>query len=247
MLRKSIVHLKDNAVGYVALFAALGGTSYAAVRLTPGSVTASALKGGAVTHAKLARNSVSGKNVINGTLTSSDFAKGVLTAGTNGAAGSNGSAGGHGTAGTSGPAGPAGAAGANGNSAIIVRARGTGTVSGPHGATTNVPISNASWTQAPGDVALLTGTVTMTTPASCTGSFGNSFLVQIDGTPATFALAPTAPASSTVTMPISVMSVMEPASSTTHQITASIANSCTKGGEDYSVSDVKLDVVKFGG
>jgi hypothetical protein len=28
-------------------------------------------------------------------------------------------------------------------------------------------------------------------------------------------------------------------------LTAAFANSCTKSGEDYTVSDVKLDVVKF--
>jgi hypothetical protein len=239
MHRRFIAHVTHNVVGYLALFAALGGTSYAAVRLTPGSVTNRALARGAVSHAKLATNSVNGKNIINGTLTQADLAAGTLAGLTNG------SKGGRGTAGPAGPAGPAGRAGADGSAAIIARARGTGAVSAPHGATTSVPVDGGTWNQDPGDVDLVTGSVTIQTPSACTGSFGNSLLLQVDGAPATFAMAPTAPASGTVTMPIAVMSVMEPASSTSHHLTASLANSCTKAGEDYGVSDLKVDVVKF--
>jgi hypothetical protein len=248
VLRKFSVHVKHNLVGYVALFAAMGGTSYAAVRLTPGSVTARALGSGAVTHAKLSSNSVSGKNVINGTLTAADFAKGLLsgTSGVNGSTGVNGTNGSSGTRGAPGPAGPAGAAGADGNSAIIARGRGTGTVSAPHGASTDVGISGATWTQGANDVNLVTGSVTISTPASCTGSFGNSLVIKVDGTPSTFAVGPTVPASSSFTVPIAVMAVMEPGNTAGHTITAAFANSCTKGGEDYSVSNLKIDVVKFG-
>jgi hypothetical protein len=248
MRRRFILHLRDNFVGYVALFAALGGTSYAAVSLTAGSVTSRALARGAVTHAKLATGSIDGTNIINGSLTRSDFAPGTLAAitkGANGAAGATGSAGSAGGRGLAGPTGPAGAAGANGNGAIILRARGTGTVAGPHAATTSVPLNDSTWSQAPGEIDLVTGSVTMTTPPSCTGSFGNSLTVQVDGAPATFAMAPNSPASSTVTMPIAVMSVMEPGSSTNHHVTAALANSCTKSGEDFSVSDVKIDILKF--
>jgi hypothetical protein len=247
VLRKFSVHLKDNLVGYLALFAALGGTSYAAVRLTPGSVTARALGTGAVTHAKLAHNSVSSKNIINGTLTASDFKSGTFSGvvGAKGDSGSSGSGGSSGTRGLTGPAGPAGAAGANGNAAIIARARGGATLTAPHGAATDIGVGGGTWTQAPGDVDLITGSVTVTTPATCTGSFGNSLLIKVDGTPSTFAVGPTAPASTTVTVPLAVMAVMEPTSSTTHTVTATFANSCTKGGEDYSVGDLKIDVVKF--
>lgn len=245
MHRRFIVHVKHNVVGYLALFAALGGTSYAAVRLTPGSVTNRALARGAVSHTKLAANSVNARNIINGTLTRADFAAGTLGASKNGA---NGTAGGNGSRGPAGPAGPVGAAGpagADGSAAIVARARGTGAVSAPHGASTSVPVSGGTWNQDPGDVDLVTGSATITTPSACTGSFGNALMIQIDGAPATFAAAPTAPASSTMTMPIAVMAVMEPSSSTTHHITASLGNSCTKNGEDFGVSDLKLDVVKF--
>jgi hypothetical protein len=239
MHRRLIAHVKHNVVGYLALFAALGGTSYAAVRLTPGSVTSRALARGAVTHTKLATNSVDARNIISGTLTRGDFAPGTLAALTNG---SKGAAGGKGAAG---PAGPAGSAGADGSAAIVARARGTAAITAPHGATTSVPVNGGTWTQDTGDIALVTGSATIKTPAACTGSFGNAVTIQVDGAPATFAVAPTAPASTTMTMPIAVMAVMEPASSTTHRITASLGNSCTKDGEDFGVSDLKLDIVKF--
>ena len=251
MLRRIIFHLRNNVVGYVALFAALGGTSYAAVRLAPGSVTNRALARGAVSHSKLAANSVTSADIADGSLKPGDFARQTMTALTkgggvttaaDGTTGSRGANGGSGTAGALGPAGPAGAAG---SASIIVRARGTGTVSAPHGASTAVPINDATWTQSPGELDLITGTVTVTIPSACTGSFGNALILSVDGTPATFALAPSTPASSTVTMPFNVTSVMEPASAAAHHITASLANSCTKAGEDYSVGDVKLDVVKF--
>jgi hypothetical protein len=106
-------------------------------------------------------------------------------------------------------------------------------------------LSGASWTQAPGELDLLVGSVTMQTPATCTGSIGNALVVNVDGTATTFALAPSAPASSTVTVPIAVAGIMEPTASSSHTITASLANSCTKAGEDYTVTGVKLDIVKF--
>lgn len=51
-------HLKANVVGYVALFVALGGTSYAAVILPADSVGSRQLRNGAVINAKLANGSV---------------------------------------------------------------------------------------------------------------------------------------------------------------------------------------------
>jgi hypothetical protein len=224
-----IDHLRGNAVGYVALFAALGGTSYAAVNLKPGSVRSTALASGAVTHSKLARSSVSQTNVVKHSLTSSAFNTGTLRA----------------ISGSAGPAGPAGPAGAAGNASIVVRSAGTGTVTAPHGANTNIPLSAASWTQGASDLNLIAGSVTIKTPGSCTGSFGNSVLISVDGTTTTFGVAPNVPASSTVTVPIAVGELMEPGASKAHQITAQLANTCTKSGEDYTVSGAKLDVLSF--
>jgi hypothetical protein len=245
MHRRFIAHVKHNVVGYIALFAALGGTSYAAVSLTPGSVTNRALARGAVTHTKLAANSVNGANIVNGTVTKADLAAGTLADLANGSKGAAGGKAGRDATGPAGPVGPAGRAGADGSASIIARARATASVTAPHGATTSVPVDSGTWNQDPGDVDLVTGSVTIKTPSACTGSFGNSLILQVDGAPATFAVAPTAPPSGTVSMPIAVMAVMEPSSSTTHHLTASLANSCTKAGEDFGISDLKVDIVKF--
>jgi hypothetical protein len=152
-----------------------------------------------------------------------------------------------GPAGPQGATGPAGLAGPAGSTstAVQLRAFSTGTVTAPHGASTSVPLSGASWTQAAGDLDLVVGSVTLQIPSACTGSFGNALVINVDGKATTFGLAPTTPASSSITMPISVAGIMEPTASTSHTITAALANSCTKSGEDFTVNNVKLDVVKF--
>jgi hypothetical protein len=227
-----IGHLRGNAVGYVALFSALGGTSYAAVNLKPGSVRTNALANGAVTHSKLAASSVDERNLVKRSLTAADFKPGALKT-LNGPNGPNG------------VAGPAGPPGANGSASIVARARGTATVTAPHGATTDIPLSTGGWTQGPNDLNLVAGSMVIKTPPACTGSFGNSVLVQVDGVPTTFGVAPQIPASTTVTVPIAVGELMESGTSTAHQVTAKLANSCTKAGEDFTVSNARLDVVSF--
>jgi hypothetical protein len=48
-------HLKSNVIAYLALFIALGGTSYAAIRLPTGSVGTREIRNGAVTPKKLSK------------------------------------------------------------------------------------------------------------------------------------------------------------------------------------------------
>jgi hypothetical protein len=55
---KVLTHVRHNLVAYLALFVALGGTSYAAVNLPAGSVGTRELRNGAVTNQKLAKGSV---------------------------------------------------------------------------------------------------------------------------------------------------------------------------------------------
>ncbi|HYZ30288.1 MAG TPA: hypothetical protein VE570_14595 [Thermoleophilaceae bacterium] len=230
---KSVVaHVRGNVIAYVALFAALGGTSYAAVKLEPGSVRTAALARGAVTHSKLAGNSVTQRNIVKGSLTASAFKSGVL-------GGTKGAPGGNGTPGATGPA------GANGTGSVVLKTQGTGSVTAPHGAATSIPLGASSWSQAGNELNLIAGAVTLKTPATCTGSFGNSVLINVDGATTTFAVAPTAPANATVTVPIAVGSLMEPGNTSPHQVTASLANSCTKDGEDFTVTGLKLDVLSF--
>jgi hypothetical protein len=249
MPHRIFVHLRANVVGYVALFIALGGSSYAAVRLAPGSVHASAIAKGAVTHSKLATNSVRSGNIANGTLGSADFKSGTFLQGLKGDAGASGSSGLKGLDGLKGPtgnAGPTGAAGRDGSASIGMQARMSGSVSAPHGASTSVPVTGGTWTQSAGELDFIAGSATIHVPSSCTGSFGNALVVSVDGTAQTFAVAPTVPASTTVTVPLVVGTLSEPDSDTPHTLTASFGNSCTKSGEDYSVTGVKIDAVKIG-
>jgi hypothetical protein len=59
-MNKLIGHLRGNAIGYLALFVALGGTGYAAVSLPAGSVGTPQLRNGAVTAKKLNGRSIAG-------------------------------------------------------------------------------------------------------------------------------------------------------------------------------------------
>jgi len=97
-VRRTASYLKRHHVALFALFFALGGTSFAA------------------TNAVLAKNSVGTKQVIDGSLGTSDLSKTARSAlkGNRGAAGPAGPSGPTGPAGPAGQAGPAGATGAQG-------------------------------------------------------------------------------------------------------------------------------------
>jgi hypothetical protein len=227
MPERILQHFKGNLVAYLALFVALGGSSYAAVELSPGSVGTRALAKGAVTSKKLAAGSVGSRSVVDGSLGRADFRPDVLA-----------------VAGKGGKGDP-GAAGAPGGASVGARARSTGSVVAAHGGSTNVPLSAGGWTQEAGELDLIAGSMTVRTPPACTGSFGSALTISVDGAATTFGVPPQVPPSSSVTVPLLVGTLTEPGSSTQHQMTAALANSCTKDGEDFTVSDVKLDVLKF--
>lgn len=103
-----------NVMSTVAVFVALGGSSYAAVRLGTNAVKAPNLAKGAVTGPKIARNAVTSAKVKDGTLLAKDFKAGQMAAaaGAKGDPGAKGDIGPKGDAGATGPVGPAtGAAG----------------------------------------------------------------------------------------------------------------------------------------
>jgi hypothetical protein len=66
-------------VAYLALFVALGGTTYAAVNLPANSVGTKQLRDGAVTGSKLHLHAVGANDVVNHSLTGSQIAGGSLT------------------------------------------------------------------------------------------------------------------------------------------------------------------------
>lgn len=87
MASKLAAHIKGNVVGYIALFIALGGTSYAAINLPRNSVGSKQLRSNSVTSGK----------VRNGSLRASDFQAGALKRGPRGPQGPAGPGGGTGT------------------------------------------------------------------------------------------------------------------------------------------------------
>ena len=95
-------HLRHNVVGYLALFVALGGSSYAAVALPANSVRAKQLR----------KDSVSSSKVKNGSLLKRDFKTGQLPRGPAGLPGLEGA---------DGTDGADGADGANGATNVTAR------------------------------------------------------------------------------------------------------------------------------
>jgi hypothetical protein len=106
----------SNAVATIALFVALGGSSYAAVTITGGNVkngtlTGSDLKNGTVKATDVGNSSLTGSDIKNASLAAVDFKAGELPAGPAGPAGPQG------------PAGPAGPQGAPGATNVVTRRR----------------------------------------------------------------------------------------------------------------------------
>ena len=99
-----------NLMSTVAVFIALGGSSYAAVRLSANSVHSRQIAAGAVKSSEIARSAVESSEVRNGSLKGVDFARlPVGQRGDKGTVGARGSRGPQGERGATGPHGPAGA------------------------------------------------------------------------------------------------------------------------------------------
>jgi hypothetical protein len=116
---KSIASRRPSAglvVGLVALFVALGGTSYAAINLPKASVGTAQLKNGAVSAQKVKSNAIGSGKVRDGSLLAKDFKSGQLPAGATGPAGP---AGPQGQPGAQGAQGPQGAPGISGYELVI--------------------------------------------------------------------------------------------------------------------------------
>lgn len=94
-----------NVVSLVALFVALGGTSYAAVKLSKNSVRSVHIKNGQVKGPDVAKNAINGDKIADGTLLVKDFASGQLRPGEAGRPGDTGPPGQPGATGQPGAAG----------------------------------------------------------------------------------------------------------------------------------------------
>jgi hypothetical protein len=81
------------AVALLALFVALGGTGYAALKLPKNSVSSKQLKKGAVKNSDIAANAVTGAKVKGRSLSASDFKAGSLPQGPRGPEGPKGATG----------------------------------------------------------------------------------------------------------------------------------------------------------
>lgn len=95
-------HLRQQFVGYMALFVALGGVSYAAITFPINSVGSKQIKRGAVKNSDLGKSAVTTGKVKDGSLLSIDFKPGQLPAGAPGATGPQGPKGDKGEPGTNG-------------------------------------------------------------------------------------------------------------------------------------------------
>ncbi len=102
-----------NVMSTVAVFIAMGGTSYAVASLPKGSVG----------EPQLRKSAVTGEKVKDGSLTSADLAAGTLLSGPRGPRGADGTAGPAGATGVPGPTGATGATGPAGPSEVIMISR----------------------------------------------------------------------------------------------------------------------------
>jgi hypothetical protein len=143
-VRQLTCHLRGNAVAYLALFVALGGSSYAAIKLPASSVGTKQLKNGAVNSAK----------VRDGSLLSRDFKAGEIPAGARGPQGAKGDLG---AAGAQGPVGAQGLAGGQGPPGL------QGPV-GPTDAFSHGTVANSSATDGTPDALVSTATFTLAQP-----------------------------------------------------------------------------------
>jgi hypothetical protein len=141
MLRTLSGHVRQQLVGYIALFIALGGVSYAAITLPARSVGSK----------HLAKNSVTSAKVKNGSLRPADFKRGSLV-GSSVAQGPAGPAGPMGPAGAAGPAGPEGAAGPAGRdgAALAHTVLFEGNYTPPQSVFSLPTLVNPTWTQPAG-------------------------------------------------------------------------------------------------
>jgi len=239
-------------ISLIALFVALGGTSYAAFGIP--------------------RNSVGSQQVINGSLQTADLSSKAIgklrgrrgPAGALGAAGPKGDTGPSGAQGSTGAQGPAGSTGPKGDqgdagAVVVARIRQSGQVTVGQGQTAPWPLAANTWTQGAGKANLVSGEMTFQTPAACdrSGGFtrGGQVNVYIDGVQAGSEIVPfdpqypppnPFPLSFNPTgvpgvTPIKVL--FAPDVDAQHVLTATVSDTCAGAGQDITFDSFKIDVI----
>lgn len=222
-MRRLVNHRPSPAllIALLSLFVALGGTVYAATTLPKNSVGTKQIKNKAVTRPKLDPG-----------LLSSLEGK----AGANGANGTNGANGSNGTNGTNGVA-------------VIQRTTGSGTPGDADGDSSNITLSNASFTNPAANTDnLFFVKATFTPPATCTTGDSPfiSFGGQIDSTH-NFGGGggPFTPGSAADTVDLGVGSITAPGVGP-HTLTLTFDTNCTGGGQTGTITNVVIDTAAVG-
>ena len=235
-LRRQITYA--NVMATIAVFVALGGSSYAAVKLSRNSVRSSHIKNGQVKAPDVARNAINADKIADGTLKLSDLS-GSAVDGLKGAQGPGGPQGQDGPAGDKGDAGPPGT--------TITRLSGPGGQSGA--SNVFVPLAfNASFLQQVGEVDQFVGQATVTMPSSpCLFTVrvllaGEQQLLGSDAAVGglTLKIPLTARGADAPELPL-----FEPEAPTTRSFTAEASSTCNTASHRITVDKVEVDVIRY--
>lgn len=209
-------HVRANAVAYLALFVALGGTSYAAAHIAAHSIGPRELRPHSIGSADLRPHSLTDEQIKAGSLKARDFAADQLPQAT----------------------------GASYHGELNI----------PAGGTMEVPLQDATWTQAASEDDLLIPGLQVKLPSACVspkGATGLVFTVAVDGQSVSglfgFQSFATAPAGSVQPLrPQMPTAVLHTGSVQQHRVTVQVKDECEGAGQDYVVLSAGVDVVGFG-
>jgi hypothetical protein len=224
-------------IALVALFVALGGTGYAALKLPKNSVGTAQLKNNAVTGAK----------VKNGSLAAADFG-GTLPGGAKGDTGAKGDKGDPGTAGTNGTNGTPGTPGTNGAPGGALKPKITGGPQNSGGPNVPATLTLPSFTPAANKAELVVVKVDWTTPAgTCTptpaGPAGGQVFVKLDGNQLGSQVGPAGGTGSSQSFTVSTP-IVSSASPTSHTVSVDVADNCAVS-EDATINTATVERVEF--
>ena len=176
--------------------------------------------------------------------------------GDTGATGPQGPKGDTGATGPQGPKGDTGATGPQGptGTAIATHIRSAESVTSTgQSQSTPWPLTGGAWTQAPGEIDLLYGQLTYTVPAACDGTtqpYGWGYAsVTIDGMSSGFTSVQPNPSLTGQTQTVGLNfyglgnALLAPNSAVQHVAVASVGDTCTGAGQNFTFESVKVDVI----